>query len=250
MRFKDFLSYFLLLIFKPSSPKTMEWRMLRLLNKDRKAHRLEPVFMQDDLRKVARKHSTDMARKDFFDHVNMSGEKPSDRMVWSCVSYVTSGENLAKIGGHRNPTQVADTGLMNSPGHRANILESRFNAVGIGVVRDERGVYYFTQNFAHRDLIFKGKIPVSASVSGGLVLRGKCFTDARHIHFRVTYPKSPKVLHEGGCDVSDDLFHIRIPFSRPGIYEVFLYVDHEGHGQYTLANRFKLKVRRFWFLPF
>lgn len=142
MNFREYLRYFLLMAFMPRSLKTMEWRMLRLLNKDRKRHGLAPVRMQEDLRDVARKHSADMARQDYFDHVNLKAESPGDRLRGARVSDVVSGENLAKVGGYANPTQFAERGLMDSPGHRANILNASYNVVGIGVVKNQRKVYF------------------------------------------------------------------------------------------------------------
>ena len=218
--------------------------MLRLLNRDRKQHHLESVVMQDDLRSVARKHSMDMAEKDYFDHVNLKGKSPSDRLKLSRVTDIASGENLAKIGGHGNPTQVAETGLMNSPGHRANILNGRFNAVGVGVVKSAAGVYYFTQNFAHRDVLFEGRIPESVRRKKGLRLRGRVFTDVKHIYVRVSHPGTSVAVAEISHLVKGNSFAFTVPFQSPGIYEASVFVDHAGLGQHTLANRFQIRVRR------
>jgi hypothetical protein len=243
VKFSEFVRYAMLIVFAPRSTKTMEWRMLRLVNRDRKQHRLAPVAMQDDLRLVARKHSLDMAQKEFFDHVNLKGKSPSDRLKLSRITDIASGENLAKIGGHSNPTQVAETGLMNSPGHRANILNDRFNAVGVGVIRSEGGIYYFTQNFAHRDVLFEKKIPQAVRRKKGLHLRGKVFTDVKHIYVRVSYPGVPAPVAEVSHIVKDGSFSFIVPFRNSGVYEVSVFVDHAGGGVHTLANRFQLKVR-------
>lgn len=239
--------YFLLMVFVPHSLKTMEWRMLRLLNKDRKHHKLPPVRMQEDLREVARKHSADMARKDYFDHVNLKAQSPSDRLKGARVSDAISGENLAKIGGYRNPTQFAERGLMNSPGHRANILNDSYNTVGIGVIRSQRRVYFFTQNFAKRWLIFDKKIPRKVSVKRGLRLRGTVFGKAHHVLCHVKKPKVDTVLFEHSFPVEHGKFSAVIPFERPGSYEVWLYVRAKGAGKFVLANHFGLRARRWRF---
>lgn len=234
------------MVFMPHSLKTMEWRMLRLLNKDRKHHGLPPVRMQEDLRDVARKHSADMAEKDYFDHVNLQSESPGDRLRGARVSDVVSGENLAKVGGYANPTQFAERGLMNSPGHRANILNSSYNVVGIGVVRSRRKVYFFTQNFAKRALVFDRKIPSSVRLKHGLRLKGSAFGQVHAILCHVKRPKVDAILKEKVFRVSKGKFSLHIPFDKAGSYEVWLYVDTRGKGSFALANHFFLKVKRHW----
>lgn len=247
MTFREYLRYFFLLIFAPHSLKTMEWRMLRLLNKDRKRHDLPPVRMQEDLREVARKHSADMAHKDYFDHVNLKSQSPGDRLKGARISDAVSGENLAKVGGYRNPTQFAETGLMNSPGHRANILNPVYNTVGIGVVRNERKVYFFTQNFAKRFLIFSRKIPHSVRKKKGLRLKGEAFSRVHQVLCHIKKPGIDTVLYEYFFPVQGSTFDIHIPFEKAGRYEIWLYADARGVGKYVLANHFELKVRRGWF---
>lgn len=223
--------------------------MLRLLNKDRKKHGLLPVRMQSDLRVVARKHSMDMAQKDYFDHVNMKAESHVDRMQLRGVTDAVSGENLAKIGGYSNPTQFAEEGLMNSPGHRANILNGEYNAVGIGVVRDSRKVYYFTQNFAKRDLIFNLNIPKSVRLRTGLLLRGKAYTDVDNIFYQVKNVRFNEIENQRQLKINAGSFNFKIQFSKAGEYEVLVWVSANGDGgKFFLANSFKLLVKKgFWF---
>lgn len=246
MTFTEFLKYFLLMVFMPQSLKTMEWRMLRLLNRDRRKYDLPPVRMQDDLRDVARKHSRDMAQKDYFDHVNLKSQSPGDRLRGARVSDVVSGENLAKVGGYGNPTQFAENGLMNSPGHRANILNKNYNVVGIGVVRNPLKVYFFTQNFAKRSLVFDRKIPKRVILRRGLRLKGSALSQVHTILCHVKAPKIDTVLYEHVFGVENQAFVLQVPFKKAGFYEVWLYVDSHGEGSYTLANHFLLRVKRSW----
>ena len=68
---------------------------------------------------------------------------PFDRIRESNVQFKTAGENLALA-----PTlSIAHNGLMNSPGHRANILRPQFGRVGIGVLDSRRHGLMITQNF-------------------------------------------------------------------------------------------------------
>lgn len=247
MTFSEFLRYLLLLVVAPNSLKTMEWRMLRLLNKDRKRNGLKPVRMQEDLRQVARRHSQDMAKKDYFDHINMKAQSPSDRLKLSGVTEVTSGENLAKIGGYGNPTQHAEIGLMNSPGHRANILNPVFNCVGIGVILDSGKIYYFTQNFARRDLMIKSSIPGRIKLKRGLHLRGELFSEVAAILFRITRKKMVEQESQQVIIPRDQKFDLWLSFKETGPYDVELFVDREGQGRFILVNSFEVAVRRGFF---
>lgn len=244
MTFGEYLRYLLLMIFRPRSLKTMEWRMLRLLNRDRRQHGLKPVRMQQDLRKVARKHSLDMAQKDYFDHVNMKAQSPSDRLRLSGVTDVVSGENLAKIGGFPNPTQHAEVGLMNSPGHRANILNALYNTVGIGVIQDKKGVYYFTQNFAKREIIFSKSIPERIRSSRHLIIRGQVFGDIHTILYQVVPFGRAADMRQSIVKISDKNFQFAITFPEPASYEVSIYVHSPDQSQYLLVNKFSIKAYR------
>lgn len=220
--------------------------MLRYLNRDRRNNGLPPVRMQEDLRAVARKHSLDMAEKDYFDHVNQQHQAPHDRLRLAGVTEVVSGENLAKIGGYPNATQKAEDGLMHSPGHRANILNRDYNAVGIGVIQDSRGVYYFTQNFARRALLFRRKFPQTVRRGRSLRITGQAFMQVQSLLWQVRIPHTEKVEREGGEQLEEGRFDFQVPFDTPGRYEVFLFTGGKNDRTYTLANHFEVTVRRGW----
>ena len=108
----------------------LEKRMLDLVNQERAAAGLPPLAADPEMTEVARRHSADMFARGYFAHDTPEGTTPFDRMRQANVSFLTAGENLALA-----PTlQVAHTGLMNSPGHRANILRPQFGRVGIGIM--------------------------------------------------------------------------------------------------------------------
>lgn len=108
----------------------LEKQMLDLVNKERRAAGLNTLEADPELTEVARKHSADMFARGYFAHDTPEGLSPFDRMRDAGVHFVTAGENLALA-----PTlPLAHTGLMNSPGHRANILRPQFGRVGIGVM--------------------------------------------------------------------------------------------------------------------
>ena len=108
----------------------LEQRMLDLVNKERAAAGLHPLVADPELTEVARRHSADMFARGYFAHDTPEGLSPFDRMRAADVHFLTAGENLALA-----PTlSVAHNGLMNSPGHRENILRPQFGRVGIGVM--------------------------------------------------------------------------------------------------------------------
>jgi uncharacterized membrane protein required for colicin V production len=108
----------------------LEKQMLDLVNQERRAAGLNTLEPDPELTEVARKHSADMFARGYFAHDTPEGLSPFDRMREANVRFITAGENLALA-----PTiPVAHTGLMNSPGHRANILRPQFGRVGIGVM--------------------------------------------------------------------------------------------------------------------
>jgi uncharacterized protein YkwD len=108
----------------------LEAQMLELVNQERAAAGLKPLTPDPELTEVARAHSADMFARGYFAHVSPDGQDPFDRMTRAGVTFRTAGENLALA-----PTvRVAHTGLMNSPGHRANILRPAFGRLGIGIV--------------------------------------------------------------------------------------------------------------------
>lgn len=108
----------------------LEKRMLDLVNQERRAAGLSPLEPDPELTEVARKHSADMFARGYFAHDSPEGLTPFDRMRSANVRFIIAGENLALA-----PTiPVAHAGLMNSPGHRANILRPQFGRVGIGIM--------------------------------------------------------------------------------------------------------------------
>ena len=108
----------------------LEQRMLELVNQERAAAGLRPLAPDPELTEVARQHSTDMFARGYFAHDTPEGLSPFDRMRAANIHFLTAGENLALAPA----LSVAHTGLMNSPGHRENILRPQFGRVGIGIM--------------------------------------------------------------------------------------------------------------------
>jgi uncharacterized protein YkwD len=132
--------------FKVENPKPrpdLEAEMLTLVNRERVAAGLKPLEADPELLPVARAHSVDMFARGYFSHYTPENKSPFDRINAAGVSFRTAGENLALA-----PTlTMAHNGLMNSPGHRANILRPQFGRVGIGIMDGGIRGLMITQNF-------------------------------------------------------------------------------------------------------
>lgn len=120
-----------------------ENEMLEKLNKERTSRGLGALVMDEKLRELARAHSRDMFARGYFAHVDPDGKDPFKRMEEFGIKYTVAGENLALAPN----VDLAHEGLMNSPGHRANILTAEFGKIGIGVI--DGGPYgkMFSQEF-------------------------------------------------------------------------------------------------------
>jgi len=119
--------------FKDDHPEVradLETEMLQLVNQERVQRGLSALKADPELTEVARAHSRDMFARGYFAHFTPEGKSPFERMDQAHVQYITAGENLALA----HSLSIAHNGLMNSPGHRANILNPAFGRVGIGIL--------------------------------------------------------------------------------------------------------------------
>ena len=115
-----------------------------LLNQDRKKQGLRPLTADARLTQTARAHAADMVKNEYFDHVNLAGQSPFDRMTANKIIYRQAGENI----GSNNDVQGLEREWMNSPEHRANILNAKYTHVGVGLCADGDGQVYGVQLFA------------------------------------------------------------------------------------------------------
>lgn len=112
-----------------------EEEMLKMVNKERVKEGLKPLQADPEMTQLARQHSRDMFERGYFAHVNPDGKNPFDRMKAMNIRFSAAGENLALA----QTVAIAHINLMNSPGHRANILNPSFGRLGIGILD---GGYY------------------------------------------------------------------------------------------------------------
>ncbi len=117
-----------------------------LVNSERAKQGCSPVRANDQLVTAARRHSQDMDARNYFDHTSPDGTDPGDRITAAGYRWSTYGENIAR--GQRSADEVMKS-WMNSPGHRANILNCDFKEIGIGT-HDTSGGPTWTQVFGAR----------------------------------------------------------------------------------------------------
>ena len=127
-----------------SSYSSFQNQVLTLVNQQRAANGLGALSMDSALTKTATLKSQDMAKLGYFDHTSPTYGSPFDMMKQFGITYRAAGENIAM--GQTSPQQVMQD-WMNSPGHRANILNSSFTKIGVGIAQNSNGQYYWTQQF-------------------------------------------------------------------------------------------------------
>ena len=121
-----------------------EQQLFDLTNAARVRHGRSILHWDDKIAETARKHSVDMAINDYFSHDNLQGLSPFDRMKEDDIKFRRAGENLAY---GQSSSIFAHEGLMNSKGHRDNILIKEYSHLGIGVAFNEKSQPYYTENF-------------------------------------------------------------------------------------------------------
>lgn len=121
-----------------------EEKVVELVNIERAKVGLSPLRHNPDLARVARVKSEDMRDNNYFSHNSPTYGTPFDMMRHFNISYRTAGENIA--AGQTSPEQVVRS-WMNSPGHRANILNSNYEEIGVGFAQGGSYRYYWTQLF-------------------------------------------------------------------------------------------------------
>lgn len=104
--------------------------IIELTNQSRAGSNLSPLTESSALDQAAQAKADDMLSKQYFEHVSPSGETPWDFIANAKYNYIIAGENLAI---NYYSAEGVEQAWMNSPGHRANILNNNFENIGIGV---------------------------------------------------------------------------------------------------------------------
>jgi uncharacterized YkwD family protein len=109
-------------------------QVLDLVNQERSKAGLGSLSMNGELSNVAMVKAQDMYNNNYFDHNSPTHGTPFDMMKEFGITYNTAGENIAK--GQTTPTQVMND-WMNSPDHKANILNNSYTHIGIAYYNNE-----------------------------------------------------------------------------------------------------------------
>jgi len=131
----------------PELQKSYESQMFIITNAERKLHNVNTLSYSNSASLVARSHSKDMALNDYFNHTNLQGLSPFDRLTNAGITYRTAGENIAV--GYSNPYFTHEA-LMNSLGHRKNKVNSNYTTLGVGVdfqAWDQGSTPYYAENY-------------------------------------------------------------------------------------------------------
>lgn len=127
---------------QPNVPTpTTGQQVLDLLNAERAKVGADPVVLDDALSRAAEAHSRDQASRGSMSHTGSDGSNAGQRVTRAGFVWRTWGENVAY--GYTTAAAVM-SGWMNSPGHRANNLNSAFTHVGVGLANSANGTPYWT----------------------------------------------------------------------------------------------------------
>jgi uncharacterized protein YkwD len=136
---------------KPETIPTLEHEAFELINARRAADGLPQLTWSDEVAKVARAHSQNMAGYKFFSHQGLDGLMVNGRADQAGLNKWRSiGENIAFMRGYEHPAEFAVGCWMESISHRNNLLRADWKESAIGVAQASDGSYYFTQVFLIR----------------------------------------------------------------------------------------------------
>lgn len=232
--------------------------LLQLVNVDRAKNGLSPVQLDLPLSDVAERHAREMAENGYLSHWNMAGVGPDVRAGQAGLTDVAL-ENAYALSGNiglsltRDQLAEAQENWMNSPGHRANIVDPLHTHVGLGVWFDARaGQMRAVQLFANRYLVIQG-CPKQAMPGSKIALSGRLLSGVKSVFTDLAFQPAPRSLSVAEIEqkprvyapeaqsvarsvspaaMSGDAFstEITIPM-QPGIYHVRFFGDLATNGQ-------------------
>ncbi|AZU60864.1 SafA/ExsA family spore coat assembly protein [Neobacillus mesonae] len=127
-----------------SGTKSIENQVIQLTNQERAKNGLKPLTANWELSRVARYKAMDMRDKNYFSHTSPTYGSPFDMIKNFGIAYRSAAENIA--AGQTTPAAVVKA-WMNSPGHRANILSTSTNQIGVGYAKGGSYGHYWVQMF-------------------------------------------------------------------------------------------------------
>lgn len=239
-------------------PAALAAQMLTLINRDRAAAGHQPVAWDETAAAAAASHAADMLARNYFSHWNPEGLGPDHRYTQVGGQHAAQ-ENLyvtvhAFADGRGAPIDdwaalvaQAQSDLMNSPGHRANILFPAHSHVGIGLAYDpQTGYVYVAQEFVNQFVQLSAPLPTEARLGETVRLAGAfgpaavgngilelayepwpAPLSAEELATRSTYTSPAQTVTTQAVALTFDELVV-LPASPPGIYHLRLYVDLAG----------------------
>lgn len=175
-----------------ASPSPEEKQIFDQLNQERQKAGLAILEWNELLAEAARSHSQTMAKDDKLAH-QLAGEPPlQERIALQGVRFTRAGENIA-LTGYVEDVHLA---LMGSAGHRANMLNPKYNAVGIGVIK-QSGKIYVTQDFAFQ-------VPVYSEAEFGAALAERLQLPRKATGMWKVNAKPDPLMHDLACSTDGD----------------------------------------------
>ncbi len=135
---------------------SLERKLFELINDERHKNNLHVVRFSPDLSRLARTHSQDMASRGRISHSSSDGRSYMERLVEDGFYFIAIGENVAFSSGYM--PELIHQKLMESQGHRRNILDPKFDEVGIGAVLKKNKGYFITQDFRKAPVLKDEKV--------------------------------------------------------------------------------------------
>jgi len=243
-----------------SDPTAHRTLLLQKLNQIRRTNGLSPLVAVVDLATVAQFHGEDMFRRSYRAHENPEGEDQADRVrrIQPRLIFLQCRENLAFLDGTNYFPTMSELieqdyeGLMNSPGHRANILSTDVMQVGFGVVVVKRGDSFksiMVQVFA--DIAGRWERPLPRILRSGdqflatVNLPAEFFISSKTSPSRMfTDPQAPETEWRGGLPLRTRRVERRLQVTIPplpnGDYD--LKISRAGQNEYFLLRRLSLRA--------
>ncbi|WP_274309161.1 S-layer homology domain-containing protein [Solibacillus daqui] len=125
--------------------KNWETKIFSLINDIRLKNNLSKLSIDQDLTQISIIKAKDMVKRNYFEHYSPFYGNPWDLATLFDYEYISFGENIAR---NFTSAQATVDAWMKSPKHRANILNSQYEYMGIGIEKTKSGKYYIVQHFS------------------------------------------------------------------------------------------------------
>lgn len=192
-----------------------EKQIFTQLNHARTENGLPALEWNDQAVNAARLHAQALLENGKLSHQFPGEPSPAERIGAAGARFTLSAENVART----EYLEDVHPALMNSPGHRANILSPKYNAVGIGVV-EHQGKIYVTQDF-----IFL--IATYSEEQFGQAF-AETFNETRKANrIRKLEARTDKSLHDAACLTDGD--SSKLPNANPDVRSIVVFTSSEPH---------------------